>query len=274
MKDSPKNPGTEWFHSSDDFDRKGCELCEAGDYESALQIYQEGLQIFPLTPELHSGKGHMFLYLGEFVHALAAFREGMTLNAHDPDLNKGAALALLYLNRPDEASIHIERARPYFLDDEHTLFELGLALYQVGRYEDTEALLRTVTTLNPLHVDAALYLGLALHYGNGDPHRKIEALQSARDLDPDRQDIAEHLAHVHFEDGRALEAALLFDRLMLEHVTDEVTLERMLEVYKGRCGSRRKRIAVKRRLREIRSFDSTEDLIRDLLLDWDAGTSR
>ena len=274
MKDCLGDSGTEWFHSSDDFDRKGCELCEAGDYESALQIYQEGLEIFPLTPELHSGKGHMFLYLGEFVHALAAFREGMTLNVHDPDINKGAALALLYLNRPAEASLHIERARPYFLDDEHTLFELGLALYQVGRYEEAEPLLRTVTELNPLHVDAMLYLGLALHYGNGDPHRKIEALQSARDLDPDRQDIAEHLAHVHYEDGRILEATLLFERLAPEHVTDEVTLERMLEMYEGRGGSRRKRIAVKRRLRAIRTFDATEDLIRDLQLDWEAGSSR
>jgi tetratricopeptide (TPR) repeat protein len=264
--------GTEQFHSSDDFDRKGFELCEAGDFESALKIYQEGLSIFPFTPELHSGEGHMYLYTGEFVHALTAFRRCLDLSSLDPDLNKGAALALLYLNRSGEAFEYIDRARPYFQDDEHTLFELGLALYQVNRHKEAQRFLGKVILLNPTHIDSHLYMALSLHHGGmGESKTKYRSLETAQELDPDRQDIIEHFAHVLYEDGHPAEAQAQFEKLTPEEVTDEVTLERMLQIFGTKGGNRRLRTAVKRRLREIKAVDSTDDLIRDLQLDWESG---
>lgn len=274
MRHAFGDAGTEPFHSSDDFDRKGFELCEAGDFESALEIYQKGLALFPFTPELHSGEGHMYLYIGEFVHALAAFRRGLDLSSLDPDLNKGAALALLYLNRPSEALHYIDRARPYFQDDEHALFELGLALYQVDRFEDAHPFLEKVTLLNPAHIDAHMYLALSLHHGGfGKPRMKYRSLETAYSLDPDRQDIIEHFAHILYEDGRPADALALFWKITPEEVNDPVTLERMLELVGKKGGNRRLRTAARKRLGEIQAVDSVEDLIRDLQLDWESGLS-
>jgi tetratricopeptide (TPR) repeat protein len=264
----------EGFTNSDDFDRRGFELCEAGDYESALLVYKEGLELFPYTPELHSGKGHMFLYLGEFVQSLAAFRNGLILSPLDPELNKGSALALLYLNRPEEAQIHLERARPYFLDDEFTLFEFGIALYQIGQFSGAVPFFEAVTALNPKHVDAILYLGLSLHHQGGhEAERKYRTFRTARELDPDRQDICEHFAHVLFEDGKAAEALSLFESLSLDDVTDEATLERMLEAGKSQRLNRRKRWALRRRLKELRNVNRVEEFIQELHLDWEIGSS-
>ncbi len=257
------------FHSSDEYDRRGFELCESGDYEGALSVYREGLSIFPFTPELHSGKAHSLLYQGEFVGALSAFTHGLSLSPLDPDLNKGAALALLYLNRPVQAHIHIQRALPYFADDENAVFELAYGFYQVACHEDAAVFFRRALALHPDHVDSLLYLGLCLHQvDTPDTGEKYRALEKARDLDPDRPDLCEHFAHILYEDGRKEEAFTMFETLRVEDIADPSTLERMMEACRLQAGMRRKRSALRRRLKEIRDVDEVEELLEDLRMEW------
>jgi tetratricopeptide (TPR) repeat protein len=270
VKDGLEETWLDGFTSSEDFDRKGFELCEIGDYESALEIYDEGLALFPFTPELHSGRGHMLLYMGEFCGALEAFFEGLVLSPLDTDLNKGAALALLYLNRVAEAFPHLDRARPYLLDDEHALFELGFGLYQAGRCAESVAYFDGVLNLNEKHTDAHLYRGLALHRAKtADLDGVYRSLEKAQELEPERRDINEHFAHVLFEDGKPRKALEQFERLVPEEVTDETTLTRMLETYRDLGGNRRRRWALRRRLKEIRNTRPVDDLIQELEMDWD-----
>jgi len=274
VRDGLEEAWLDGFTSSEDFDRKAFELCEIGDFESALEIYQEGLALFPFTPELHSGRGHMLLYMGEFVHALQAFLRGLALSPMDVDLNKGAALSLLYMNRTEEARIYIDRSGPHLKDDEHALFELGYGLFQVEHFIEAVAHFDGVLALNPRHADAHLYRGLALHQSHaGDGGEKYRSLRAAFDLEPDRQDVSEHFAHVLFEDGKLSEALDLFERLSPEEVTDETTLTRMLEAYRTRGGNRRKRWALRRRLKEIRNTSPVDEFIEDLEMDWEGNSS-
>ncbi|MHC5079950.1 MAG: hypothetical protein ACYTHN_13085, partial [Planctomycetota bacterium] len=78
---------------------------------------------------------------------------------------------------------------------------------------------------------------------------------------------------VLFEDGKAAEALSLFESLSLDDVTDEATLERMLEAGKSQRLNRRKRWALRRRLKELRNVNRVEEFIQELHLDWEIGSS-
>jgi tetratricopeptide (TPR) repeat protein len=257
--------------NSEDFDRRGFELYESGDLEGALGIYQRGLDLFPLTPELHSGKGFMCLYLGEFVNALGSFSEGLRIDPGDPEMNRGAALSLLYLNRSGEADVYLEKALPHAKGDASALFEIGVALVQADRMAEAIPLFDEIIALDPDHSDAHFYRGMALHAAGtgeaGDKHRSFEtALAQA----PDRADLAEQYGNVLYEDGLRDRAASVFARLRPEELRDPTTVERMLEVFRGRRGTLWKRWRLRRRLKEIRRTDPVDEFLRGLQEEWNA----
>ena len=258
--------------SSEEFERRGSDLYESGDIYAALKTYEDGLDMFPLTPELHTGRGFMYLCLGEFVQALCAFSAGLTLNPLDPELNKGTGIALCYLNRADEAMPHLDRAIPYFRGEEQNLYDISTALFQACKYEEALVLLDQVVAVAPQNTDANYYRALTLHHIGGRTDEARAAYEIALSLDPDRIDIAESFVNALYECGLWGEALAVFRRLDVEDVRDDLLVERMIEVYGRFRGSRRKRSALRSRLAELRSRSDVDRFIEDLEDEWEAAS--
>ena len=93
---------TAGFASSDEYDRRGNELCESGDFAAAAAVFREGLDAFPGTPELRLDLGHAYLLLEEFALAAREFEMALVLAPGDADAARGRAVALLRLGRATE----------------------------------------------------------------------------------------------------------------------------------------------------------------------------
>jgi len=258
------------FMSSEEFGRRGSDLYESGDIDAALKTYEDGLDIYPFTPELHTGRCFMYLYLGEFVRALVAFGCGLNLNPLDPELNKCVGIALCYLNRADEAMLHLDRALPHFRGEEQHLFDISMALFQASRYSDALPLFEELADLAPDNVEAHYYRAMTLHHVGGRTDDSRAAYEQALSLDPGRVDIAESFANALYDCGLYGEALVVFKSLDIDDVRDDLLVERMIEVFGKFRGTRRRRSALRRRLSELRSRSEIDDFIEDLEEEWKA----
>ncbi|EAZ83125.1 TPR repeat protein [Algoriphagus machipongonensis] len=90
--------------------QKGIELYKAGEFESALEVFNQLISNSEKTPELHLYRGRILSRLGKTSEAILDFDLIVELDPYNTNYISDRAVVLHLLNRNDEALAEFDRA--------------------------------------------------------------------------------------------------------------------------------------------------------------------
>src|SRR5439155_22311746 len=92
------------FWSSDEFDERAHQLYNEGQYDEAIDILRQGLQLYSDAVELHIGMGYARLAREEFAWARRAFADALALEPDHEDALAGLGEVLLKIGHVDKGA--------------------------------------------------------------------------------------------------------------------------------------------------------------------------
>lgn len=144
--------------------RVAAKLRAAGDYMSALRMYQDVLNVEPRNLEALAGQGELYLDMGAPQQAVSVFRAALAVVPDDARLQAGIGRALTELGEGGAAVPYFEQALAKGISDAAAHNHYGVALDLVGRHRDAQVQYGTALDKNAgdLSVMNNLALSLAL----------------------------------------------------------------------------------------------------------------
>lgn len=139
---------------------QGLQAHQAGNLETALDLYKRGLALDPRHPDGNRLYGTLCLQTARFEEAEQYLRHALQVAPTDAETHNNLGAVLLHTGRPSEAISSLRAAillRPAY-DDAHS--NLGEALRQVGDTKGAQAAIEKALTLNPNHTNALFNLGV------------------------------------------------------------------------------------------------------------------
>jgi tetratricopeptide (TPR) repeat protein len=119
----------QWIGYAKQFER-------AGDYESALRLYDQALQHYPSDYRLWHERGLILAKLQRFEAALASYDRAYAIYPQQRDLAHERGDTLLQLGRYSEAIDSFDIFLQYLPNNGHVLADRGYALMQLGCYHE------------------------------------------------------------------------------------------------------------------------------------------
>lgn len=145
--------------------QEGFELHIIGDFESAIEKYNEALQIDPTNIYAIYEIALSYLAMGNYANAIIYTTK--VLNSHDRTLAIGAyaiqSEALAALGRPNEAITLLERALEANANEYLLHFNLALLFYKANDLENTLLHVKKTINLNKMNADAFLLYAYVLN---------------------------------------------------------------------------------------------------------------
>jgi tetratricopeptide (TPR) repeat protein len=139
---------------------KATELHTAGEFEQAIRLYQELLEIQPRNAEARNNLGDAFSKLGRFDEAADQFRRAIARKPELATAHANLGSTLLSQGLPSQAEAPLRRALKIRASDLDARSNLGRVLVSSGRLTEARSHLQRVLKVAPRHTEA-LY-GLAL----------------------------------------------------------------------------------------------------------------
>ena len=218
------------FLSSEEFDERADELCEAGDYEAALEVLREGLRRYPDSAELQVGLGYVRLAREEYAWAYQSFGQGLALDGDHEDGWVGMGEVLLKFGRVEEAMDCFARVDALGLTDEREIgLAIGRALYREGFFDASGDRLRRLSRAHPECAEVRAALAYTLHALEDESAARRE-LRAALRIDPLLHEVRIYLSHMLFEDGELEEALREMDRVPPAEHWDALSVWRYIEL--------------------------------------------
>ena len=109
----------------------------------ALEVARKGIVVNPVSHSNHLALGRVYLYMALHDNAIETLETAISLNPNDADSYVFLALAVTFDGRPGEAVELVEKAmrfNPSF--PRWYVWNLGIALYVAGRYQEAITALR------------------------------------------------------------------------------------------------------------------------------------
>lgn len=257
----------------------GIALAQSGDRDGAEAAFQRFLQINPRNAAVHTNVGNLRLLRGDLAGAETCYRKAIALMPNYAEAHFNLGLALKASNRLSEAREALEqalRSRPGYVDAQvqlgvvqlslgdaaqavasfdkalaaagqdhfEALYNSGLALVQLGRFEEAKLRLARAAALDANNHKSFLALGQTLHRLQELP-LATSALARAATLKPDDAEAHASLAAVFLDDGwtvaaldeiqkaLALDQGLVFAHIIHGRVLSELNrLDESLEAHK------------------------------------------
>jgi tetratricopeptide (TPR) repeat protein len=195
------------FLSSEEYDEQAHQLYDAGEYDRALELLQDGLKRYPDAVDLHVGLGYVRLAREEFAWGLKSFEKSLTLDPDHEDGWVGRGEVLLKFGRVDEALACFRKIDDLGLGEDLELgLAMGRALYREALFRESRQRLLSLAAAHPDVAEVRAALGYTLH-ALGDDLGSRRELRAALRLENDLHEVRIYLSHLHFERGD-LEAAL------------------------------------------------------------------
>src|SRR5437868_15113087 len=121
------------FLSSEEYDERAHQLYNEGQYDEALTVLREGLNIYPSSVELHVGIGYARLAREEYAWARRSFEEALVLEPEHEDGLAGLGHTLLKLGQDDAAQRCFRRTLELgYSDDVDLMLQIGRSLFREG----------------------------------------------------------------------------------------------------------------------------------------------
>jgi len=206
------------YPNSDEYDRKGFELLEEGQYEEAVAVFKEASALFPYNGDIYAGLGHSYLEMGEFVHAARTYRQGLSYSPEDEDMWLGLGLCLLKLNRLKDAQACFSKVTDRLEQDPDANLSLAFAYYQAEHPDTASGYCRKAIDLEDNNAEALALLAVCVRETEGVTDEVHECMRSALAIDPERWDWMEYYANLLYEESDRDAAFQYFDQIPLEEM--------------------------------------------------------
>ncbi len=218
------------FLSSEEYDERAHQLYDAGEYEQALSVLDEGLALYPNAIELHIGVAYARLAREEFAWAKRAFEYAVTLDADHEDALGGLGETHLRMGREEEALRLFRRTIDLgFADDVELMLQIGRALFREGLAEESREYFELAVREAPESAEAVSLLAYAQHR-SGDDEAAISLLRRALRCDPAYGEARVYLGNVLYDRGEGQAALYHLDRTSPEDHWDELGIWRLLDL--------------------------------------------
>lgn len=252
-------------HPADAWHKLGEALYNRGDYQAALEAFDQALRIAPDDPAVRLARAYALQGVGsdslaetelqivagqlpdswqaQYGYGLRLFRTGRVAGAI-PYLEKAAGLmperaelhrdlgfAYQEAGRWREAGLALTQALKLGLENAEIHLSLGLAALQLGRAELAESNWQRALELDPRHFRSLYNLGL-LRFGQGRNDEAAELWQRAGDVDPKSPLVPWQLARLASRRGDGVVArARIGEAVRLGLSYDRVTGDPLLAPY-------------------------------------------
>jgi tetratricopeptide (TPR) repeat protein len=171
-----------------------------GWYESAIAIYEEGLQINPNSAELHKSLGHTYYKKGDGQKAVGEYEQAVYLDPHMATAYSDLGYIYDLLDRDEEALQAYQKA----LEIDSTLVRahvnLGFLFEKKGSYEEAAKWYRQALRFEPEAAGIHNDLGNA-YAKSGSKDLALTEFKRALELDPDYVYAHTNLGNIYFEKG-------------------------------------------------------------------------
>jgi len=170
-------------------------------------------------PDVHLILAELYSATDSGAKTVAVLQEARELPDPSPDVFTALAFAMLKNGNPAEAETVLDAARSRFPDAPNVLFAIGVVYGEMGRHEQTIALLteartrlaKTADGETPPALSEAFFLQLGAAYERLDRNDEAEAVfEECLTLYPDSHRVLNYLAYMWAEDNRNLEQALKY----------------------------------------------------------------
>lgn len=189
---------------------------EQGDYNQAIEIYNELIAMAPNLPDLYSNLANIYYIKGEFDLAISNYQTAITLNPN-PSWTSVIAQTMGFVYQenksdPDAAISAYQTAYVLTPDDIDIYVNLGSAFYDKEDYQNALSIYRQALEFQPHNAKIHCNLGF-LYWGKGDTEEALKSYELAIKYD-DMYDIAyNNLGVIYLDDlGRVKKAIELFKK--------------------------------------------------------------
>ena len=218
------------FLSSEEYDEQAHQLYDAGEYDRALELLQEGLKRYPDSVDLHVGIGYVRLAREEYAWGLKAFEKSLTLDPEHEDGWVGRGESLLKFGRIEEALACFRKIDEMGLGEDLELgLAIGRALYREALFRESRQRLVSLASVHPDAADVRAALGYTLH-ALGDDLGARRELRAALRLDANLHEVRIYLSHLMFERGDLTGALKELELVPPEEHWDPLSLWRYIEL--------------------------------------------
>lgn len=255
------------FFSSDDFERRGFELYSKGCFEAALTIFRRGVLQFPAVPDLYEGLGNCYLELGEYVLAARYFEQGLVYSPDHVAMLAGLGQAYVMLGYPLSAVRCFEMVMDVGTQEVALLVRISRSLYEIEKFEESidcsdSALTVDADNAEAYFCKAASLSSLGAHLTETEPLFK-RALEIEH-----RGDMVCYYANVLYESRQYKRALAVFETVPTEDISDIISLERMIKLYRRFKDKDREIARCMRRVFHLRQQRTFEGFVRSLHEEW------
>ena len=161
---------------------------EAGQYQKALELYDQVIALNPNRAEAHWGRCYSLNSLQQPNDAIAACNQALALKPNDPKALWSKGNALDQQKRPEESLKLYQKATALDPNFAEAWNNQGVALLSLGRTREAVMALNRATKLKPDFANAWANRGAAL-WKLGRPKEAILSINTAARLQPNNPDI-------------------------------------------------------------------------------------
>jgi Flp pilus assembly protein TadD len=170
-----------------DFGRAGAAAYAQGDFDAALEKFEQAVQKSPNDPRALNNLGQALVRVQRPKDAVPHFLRAVELNPAEWELRFNLANAYGVLGQWNRAIAEYEKAAELFPDDYVTQYNLGLALHRAGQEEAAIAAFQRAVALAP--EEPSFHLSLAISYEQLNRRKEAaEAYQAYLKMTPSSPD--------------------------------------------------------------------------------------
>jgi tetratricopeptide (TPR) repeat protein len=221
------------FPSSEDYSERAHQLYNQAEYDEAVTVLREGLEIFPFAPDLHVGLGYARLAREEYAWARRAFEKALGLQPEHEDALAGLGETLLKLGEREAGLRCFEQALDLgFREDHDLVIQMGRALFREGMFADARTFFQTAALHHIDSSEAAACVGYAAHRG-GDEESALYWLRRSLDLEASHTEARIYLGNLLYDRGEYDAALLHLEQTEPQDHADELAIWRIIELKKS-----------------------------------------
>lgn len=223
----------ERFLSSDDYDEHAHQLYNEGRFDEALDLLQDGIQLYPNSVELHVGMAYAYLAREDVAWARRSFERARTLDPDHEDTLAGYGEVLLKLGERSGALASFDRILALgFKEDHELMLQIGRALFREGLLAAAQSFFEYAVNAQPDCPEAAACVGYACHRLNDDGGA-LYWLRRALQIDPQYSEARIYLANMLYDRSESEAAMHHLHQTVPEDHFDELGIWRYVELKKS-----------------------------------------
>ena len=225
------------FLSSEEYDERAHQLYNEGQFDDALDVLREGLELYPNSVELHIGVGYARLAREEYAWARRSFEEALVLEPEHEDALAGLGETLLKFGLEDAGLRCFRRTLELgYADDLDLMLQSGRALFREASARDRRELFsasleffEVAAQQAPDSAEAIACVGYSQHR-LGDDDAAIVSLRRSLQSDNEHAEARIYLANILYDRGDYDAALYHFERTTTDDHWDELGIWRLIEL--------------------------------------------